>query len=184
MRTSNSSSSSAAGWESPARWTTDVDRLAAQAGDGLEAAARKARYRFLEQAAGRMGARFVATAHTADDQAETILHRIVRGTGVRGLAGMARVGPAGTCHADPTLLGIRRDELRAYLDALGQPYRHDPSNADRRFTRNRIRHGLLPAIAGRRTIRRSSRPCCGWARWPVSPVAVDGLVDELVRHAA
>ncbi len=126
-----------------------VGRLAAQSGDGVEAAARSARYRFLEQAAGRLGARFVATAHTADDQAETILHRIIRGTGVRGLAGMARVRPLGHATLIRPLLDIRRTELRAYLEALGQPYRHDPSNADRRFTRNRIRHDLLPRLCRR-----------------------------------
>ena len=64
-------------------------------GDGVEAAAREARYRFLEETADRVGARYVVTAHTADDQAETILHRILRGTGVGGLGGMSRTRPLG-----------------------------------------------------------------------------------------
>jgi tRNA(Ile)-lysidine synthase len=123
-----------------------VERLAAESGDGIEAAARTARYQFLEQAAGRLGARFVATAHTADDQAETILHRIVRGTGIRGLTGMARVRPLGHATLIRPLLGVRRVELQTYLDALRQPYRHDPSNADLRFTRNRIRHQTMPEL--------------------------------------
>jgi tRNA(Ile)-lysidine synthase len=93
-----------------------------------------------------MGARFVATAHTADDQAETILHRIVRGTGIRGLSGMARARRLGHVVLIRPLLAVRRDELTGYLDALHQPYRHDPSNADPRFTRNRIRHELLPRL--------------------------------------
>ncbi len=123
-----------------------VDRLAASSGDGLEAAARHARYRFLQEAAGRLGARFVATAHTADDQAETILHRILRGTGIRGLAGMARSRPLGHATLIRPLLGVRRAELRAYLDALAQPWRDDQSNADLRFTRNRIRHQTMPQL--------------------------------------
>ena len=147
----------------------DVGRLAAQAGEGLEAAARKARYRFLKQTAGRLGARFVATAHTADDQAETILHRIVRGTGIRGLAGMARARRLGHATLVRPLLGVRRAELQAYLDAIGQPCRHDPSNLDPRFTRNRIRLRAAAAVAGRLQSRRSSRRCCGWARWPARP---------------
>jgi tRNA(Ile)-lysidine synthase len=124
----------------------DVAALAAASGGGIEAAARAARYRFFEQAAGRLGARFVATAHTADDQAETVLHRIVRGTGIRGLAGMARARPLGHAVLIRPLLGIRRAELTAYLDAIGQPHRHDQSNLDSRFTRNRIRHQLLPRL--------------------------------------
>jgi tRNA(Ile)-lysidine synthase len=124
-----------------------VTQAAADAGDGIEAAARQARYRFLEDAAGRLGARFVVTAHTADDQAETILHRIIRGTGVGGLAGMARTRPLGHAALIHPLLGIRRAELAAYLDALAQPCRQDLSNADLRFTRNRIRHELLPWLA-------------------------------------
>jgi tRNA(Ile)-lysidine synthase len=123
----------------------DVKALAASGG-GIEAAARAARHRFFEQAAGRLGARFVATAHTADDQAETVLHRIVRGTGIRGLAGMARARPLGHAVLIRPLLGIRRAELAAYLDAIGQPHRHDESNLDPRFTRNRIRHQLLPRL--------------------------------------
>ena len=123
-----------------------VDQLAADAGDGLEAAARTARYRFLEETAGRLGARFVATAHTADDQAETILHRILRGTGIRGLAGMPRARPLGHATLIRPLIELRRDELRAYLDALEQPWRDDPSNAELRFTRNRIRHQTMPQL--------------------------------------
>src|SRR6476646_5281935 len=67
---------------------SDVRSRAAEQGDGLEAAAREARYEFLSSTAEQLGARFVATAHTADDQAETVLQRIVRGTGLAGLAGI------------------------------------------------------------------------------------------------
>lgn len=116
------------------------------AGDGIEAAARSARYRFFEQAAGRLGARFVTVAHTADDQAETILHRIIRGTGIRGLAGMARARPLGYTALVRPLLDFRRKELLDYLEAIGQPYRIDQSNADTRFMRNRIRRDLLPTL--------------------------------------
>jgi tRNA(Ile)-lysidine synthase len=127
----------------------EVERLEAgrlAAGGGIETAARTARYRFLEQSAGRLGARFVATAHTADDQAETILQRVIRGTGVRGLSGMARTRPLGGAVLIRPLLTVRRRELIDYLDAIHQPYRRDPSNADPRFTRNRIRHHLLPRL--------------------------------------
>lgn len=126
----------------------EADKLAADRTDGLESAARKARYGLLQETAARLGARYVATAHTADDQAETILHRVIRGTGVAGLAGMARArpfGPAATLIRP--LLGVRRVELLEYLDALGQPFRCDSSNEDLRFTRNRIRHQLFPQLA-------------------------------------
>jgi tRNA(Ile)-lysidine synthase len=126
--------------------SADAAELAATSGDGIEAAAREVRYDFLQQAAGRLGARFIATAHTADDQAETVLHRIIRGTGIRGLSGMARARPLGHAVLIRPLLGVRRAELVAYVDALGQPYRHDSSNLDPRFTRNRIRRHLLPRL--------------------------------------
>ena len=126
-----------------------VEQLVADSSDGLEAAAREARYDFLQQTAARLGARYVATAHTADDQAETILHRIIRGTGIAGLAGMQRVRPLGPATLIRPLLGFRRAELLDYLGKLGQPYRLDSSNEDTRFTRNRIRRQLLPALADR-----------------------------------
>jgi len=115
-------------------------------GVGLEAVARRCRYQFLQEAAGRLGARFVAVAHTADDQIETILHRILRGTGVRGLAGMARARPLGHAALIRPMLGVRREEVLDYLAALGQPFRDDQSNRDPRFTRNRIRGKLLPLL--------------------------------------
>ena len=124
-----------------------VDGAASGQGQGLEAAARRARYAALEEMAGRLGARFVVTAHTADDQAETVLHRIVRGTGIRGLGGMARARPLGPATLLRPLLEIRRAELTAYLRDLGQPCRVDGSNEDLRFMRNRIRKELLPLIA-------------------------------------
>jgi tRNA(Ile)-lysidine synthase len=114
---------------------------------GLEANARRARYQFLRQTAEARGARYVATAHTADDQAETILHRIVRGTGLRGLAGIRGRRPLSpTVTLVRPLLETSRRELLEYLTSLGQDYRTDETNLDRRRTRNRLRHELLPLL--------------------------------------
>lgn len=129
--------------------TAEVElvQAAAKAGDGLEAAARDARYTFLLQTAERLGARFVVTAHTADDQAETVLQRILRGTGIAGLSGIPR---ARSLSASVTLvrpmLSVWRREVMEYLDQLGQGYRRDASNDDMRHTRNRLRHALFPLI--------------------------------------
>lgn len=109
---------------------------------------RRQRYHFFRQTAHQLGARYVVVAHTADDQAETVLHRILRGTGVGGLAGIPRVRPLSPA---VTLLrpalGITRQELRAYLTRRGELFREDASNADIRYTRNRIRKQLLPRLA-------------------------------------
>lgn len=121
--------------------------LAGGSPDGVEAAARAARYHFLERTAERLGARYVVTAHTADDQAETILHHVMRGTGLRGLAGIHAVRPLGPAVTlVRPMLKLGRDEVLDYLGALGQPYREDRTNRDVRFTRNRIRHELLPLL--------------------------------------
>lgn len=116
--------------------------------DGVEAAARSARYEFLQSTAERLGFRYVATAHTADDQAETVLHHVVRGTGLAGLAGMSRARPLGEAVTlIRPMLAFRRSDVIEYLDALGQTYCEDETNRDPTFTRNRIRHELLPMIA-------------------------------------
>jgi tRNA(Ile)-lysidine synthase len=115
-------------------------------GEGIEEAARRLRYDFLRSTAGRLGARYVVTAHTADDQAETILQRILRGTGLSGLSGIARTRTLGGAALIRPLLDFRRVEIERYLADLGQPYRQDASNFDRRFTRNRIRHELFPLL--------------------------------------
>jgi tRNA(Ile)-lysidine synthase len=114
----------------------------------LEGTARRFRYAWLAEVAAEEGCPWVATAHTADDQAETVLHRLLRGSGVAGLAGIAPRRPlAGEIELVRPLVGVRRAELRAYLAGVNQPFREDASNADRRFTRNRIRHELIPLLA-------------------------------------
>ena len=115
---------------------------------GFEEAARTARYAFLLETARTAGARYIVTAHTADDQAETVLHRIVRGTGIGGLAGIPRTRELaeGVTLIRP-LLHARRVDCLEYLATLSQEHRTDASNADLRFTRNRIRHELLPQLA-------------------------------------
>ena len=114
----------------------------------FEADARRARYAWLAEVARARGAEAIAVGHTRDDQAETILHRIVRGTGLRGLAGIpARRRLAEGLMLVRPLLQVGREEIRAYLAALGQPYRDDASNTDPAQTRARIRHDLLPRLA-------------------------------------
>jgi tRNA(Ile)-lysidine synthase len=112
-----------------------------------EEAAREARYAYFCEVAGRLGARFVATGHTADDQAETVLHRVLRGTGIGGLAGIRRHRELlpGVSLIRP-LLGVRRGKLLEYLVSLGQDYRQDSSNQRLDFTRNRLRHDLIPRL--------------------------------------
>ncbi|MBK9242389.1 MAG: tRNA lysidine(34) synthetase TilS [Acidobacteria bacterium] len=107
-----------------------------------EAAARACRYRAFAAAAARLGATRVVTAHTADDQAETVLLRLLRGTGSRGLSGIrAERG----LYVRP-LLACRRRDVRAWLEARGESCCEDSSNADRSIARNRVRHDLLPVI--------------------------------------
>ena len=112
----------------------------------LEEAARELRYGFLREAARRAGATKIATGHTMDDQAETFLMRLFRGTGLTGLAAIGPLaGPAG-CPVIRPLLGVRRAAVEAYLRAEGLPFRTDASNLDRKFLRNRVRLDLLPEL--------------------------------------
>jgi len=125
----------------------DVYALAEELGIGMEEAARRARYEFLESAAKQFNASAIALAHTASDQAETVLHHILRGTGLSGLGGMQVLRPlTPTVKLFRPMLEIRRDEVLRFLLELGQGYRDDLSNSDPVYTRNRIRHKLLPLL--------------------------------------
>lgn len=112
-----------------------------------EELARSERYAFLQQTAERIGARYLALAHNANDQAETILHRIIRGTALRGLAGIpARRTLGAAVTICRPMLEASRETVLAYLHDIGQPFRLDASNTDTSYTRNRIRHELLPLL--------------------------------------
>jgi tRNA(Ile)-lysidine synthase len=111
--------------------------------EGLEAEARRARHAALAAAARAVGAVRIATGHTADDQAETVLMRLLQGAGPRGLAGIA---PVRGLLVSP-LIETRRSEIVAHLDARGLAWADDASNRDPRFLRARIRHDLLPFMA-------------------------------------
>lgn len=106
-------------------------------------ALRAGRYAFLRRVADEERAARVATGHQADDQAETVLFRLVRGTGLRGLAGI----PLRRGRLVRPLLSLRAGELRAWLDGRGIPYETDPANSDPRWARVRVRTRLLPALA-------------------------------------
>jgi tRNA(Ile)-lysidine synthase len=119
---------------------TDVAALARAEGRSIEEAAREARYRFLEDVAPERA--LVATAHTTDDAAETVLLNLVRGSGLAGARGI----PARRGRIVRPLLGVRRATLRSLLDEAGIAYRLDPTNTDPAHSRNRLRAELLPLL--------------------------------------
>jgi tRNA(Ile)-lysidine synthase len=144
---------------------TDSDDVAAQAADehiSVEAAARELRYGFFRYLLGEDSSpddsqpatklNKVVTGHTLDDQAETVLMRLIRGAGLRGLGGIhPRILVEGAEDEVPgeiirPLLEIRRPQLEQYLRELQQPWREDPTNPDTKFTRNRLRHSVLPLL--------------------------------------
>ena len=119
-----------------------VERV--QVGPGsVEAAARAARYGALEARADQLGATRIAVGHTADDQAETVLMRLLGGAGVRGLAAI----PPVRGRIVRPLIELRRQALREMLRAEGVGWVEDPGNRDPKFLRNRIRHEILPLLA-------------------------------------
>lgn len=118
---------------------------AANSNIGLETAARELRHDFFTQIL-RQQANCVATAHTLDDQAETVLMKALRGAGSRGLSGIFPEHRLAAGSIVRPLLEVRREELREYLRATNQQWREDASNADLGFTRNRIRARVLPML--------------------------------------
>jgi tRNA(Ile)-lysidine synthase len=120
----------------------EVATVAVGSAGGPEAAAREARYRALDEAADRLGAGAVLLGQTLDDQAETVLLGLARGSGSRSLAGM----PARRGRFVRPLLGLDRSTVRAAARASGLPLWDDPHNADPAFTRARVRDDALPAL--------------------------------------
>jgi tRNA(Ile)-lysidine synthase len=129
----------------------DVAGHAAKENAGIEATARAMRYEFFQRLLRKGNLDCVATAHTLDDQAETVLLRMARGAGTRGLAGIyPQLSVSGSEFSGAAiirpLLKIRRMEIERYLREIGQEWREDNSNRDLRYARNRVRHGVLPRL--------------------------------------
>ncbi len=146
----------------------------------FEADARDARYAWLVEVAKSRGAEVVAVAHTEDDQAETVLHRILRGTGLRGLSGMPRKRDLGDgVTLVRPLLDVSRASLREYLATVGQEFREDETNADLSRTRNRIRLDLMPKLAD------EYNPRVGEALTRLGRIAegIESILDERSRAA-
>jgi tRNA(Ile)-lysidine synthase len=120
----------------------DADALADFRKQGIEGAAREARHAFLRSVAAEVGAERIALGHTANDQAETILHRLARGTGITGLRG---IRPVRSPFIRP-LIDATRGEILAYARERELVWRDDASNVDVTFARNRIRHRVLPEL--------------------------------------
>lgn len=120
----------------------DVSGRAEKNTCGIEETAREMRYAFLQEAARKAGAEVIATAHNANDNAETLLMHLLRGTGTRGLAGI----PPVRGNIVRPLLAVSREEIEAYLLRWGLSHVEDSSNREDAYTRNRIRHQLFPVL--------------------------------------
>ncbi len=123
-----------------------VKELARRGGLSIEMAARVARRRFLVAQARRWNAVAILLGHTMDDQAETVLMRLIRGAATRGMGGMAPKGLLGTIPVIRPWLEIARSDIQSWLRARGQSWCEDESNRDLSFVRNRIRHLILPRL--------------------------------------
>lgn len=136
------------------RWglPVDVATVEVSAARGVEDGARRARYQALAALAKRRGATAVAVGHQMDDQAETVLLHLLRGTDPKGLAAMPESRPlykGSRVRLVRPLLGLRRGEIEAYLRAHGATWRTDKTNRSERFTRNWLRRRVLPLLETR-----------------------------------
>ncbi len=126
----------------------DTQAEAERAAESIEEAARRLRYGWFRQLMAEGAVEAVATAHTRDDQAETVCAKFLRGAWTEGLGGIHPVVEFAEGRIVRPLLGATRSEVETYLSALSQPWREDSSNRHLTFTRNRIRHELLPLLEG------------------------------------
>ncbi|MBX9618219.1 MAG: tRNA lysidine(34) synthetase TilS [Hyphomicrobiales bacterium] len=142
-------------------------------GQGLPAAAREARYDLLRREGTRIGAALVVTAHTLDDQAETVLMRLARGSGLRGLAAMRACVEIKGLRITRPLLAVRRERLRAHLSRHGIAWQDDPTNHDENYLRPRLRR-LMPLLAAE-----------GLTAERLAEIARKlGRADEAIKHYA
>lgn len=124
----------------------DTQARAKRERETTEEAARELRYGFLDELMERGEADAIATAHTLDDQAETVVMKWLRGAWTEGLGGIAPVVQRGRGRVVRPMLAVRREQVEAYLRGLGQAWREDESNRDMKFMRNRVRHELMPVL--------------------------------------
>lgn len=129
------------------RHDVDTPAAARENRETIEEAARSLRYGWFRELLEQSEVDAVATAHTLDDQAETVLHKLLRGAWTEGLGGISPVIQCARGAILRPFLGTRRAEIEAWLQEIGQAWREDTTNNDTAFTRNRIRHELLPELA-------------------------------------
>lgn len=162
-------------------WGVAFHLHAAPAPVRTEAEGRELRYAFFAEVARELGpGAVVMTAHTADDQAETVLFRIARGSGPRGLGG---IRPARSPSLVRPLLPFRRRDVEEYAAAYGVPRREDPSNLDPRWTRNRLRHEIIPALEAAVPGAASALVSLSGAS-RLESAALDALLDERIEALA
>jgi len=168
----------------------NVAEVARETGESLETAARNSRYQFFAQTAKSQNCQVIVLAHNADDQAETILHRILRGTGLRGLAG---IPPTRQLKCDRhqfqlirPFLKLPRSEIQAYLKRHRIPWREDSSNATNQFTRNRLRNELLPLLCEQfnPNTNEALRQLGAIAEWTQSHLTAEteGLLQDCIQN--
>jgi len=124
----------------------DTDAIAKSSKKGIEETARALRYEFFEELSTQLDISYIVTAHSANDQAETVLMNVVRGAGVRGLSGIPAKRKLGNAHIIRPWLAVTRDEIEIYLKENNLNAVHDESNEEFAFTRNRVRHLVMPAL--------------------------------------
>ncbi|MBI2435135.1 MAG: tRNA lysidine(34) synthetase TilS [Candidatus Hydrogenedentes bacterium] len=160
--------------------TAPVAAVAKEAGTSFEQEARRQRYRFLLETAHQRAIGAIATGHTWDDQAETVLLRVLRGAGPSGLGGIPPLRDEDGVRLLRPLLEVRRDALRGWLEARGIGWREDATNVEPGFLRNRVRNELLPLL------RSQYNPAVDEAlvRLALAQRDENDLMDPLAREAA
>lgn len=173
----------------------DTRKSAEEHGESIEMAARRLRYEWFAGLCRDEGYDAVAVAHNADDNAETMILNLLRGSGCRGLRGMSGRGSYGGCTILRPLLETSREEIRAWMEAHGKSWREDRSNGDTTYKRNKIRHMVMPVFrelnpAYLKTLRRDMKHIAqendiaeAYFRSSVRTSLNEGVnVRELLRH--